>query len=161
MNRLKPERQPLAFKTARKDWVVAEFQKLLQEWLDWQKAVDAIVDQPYDRERQTEVFADGRDNMDRHSVLLAKTQTFLDNNLSGHWFIVNREGNGIDRKDLRLKVRVRHRLLELQEMEASLTYAMVPDGFWKEKAKTLLDGIAKEPYKGAELLEKALRNPFG
>jgi hypothetical protein len=161
MNSKKPDREPLSFKTARKDWVVAEFQKLLQEWRDWQKQVEAIVDQPYDRQRQTEVFADGRDNMDRHSILQAKTQTFLDNYLAGHWFIISLWDNGVDRRDLRLKVRVRHRLLELQEMEASLTYAMVPDAFWKEKAKTLVDNIVKDPYKGIELAEKAIRNPFG
>lgn len=153
-------RESFALKVPRKDWVVAEFQKLLEEWHKWQAHVDKIVEQPYDHQRETDVFADGVDNMNRHSVLQAKTQIFLNNYLSGHWFIVGLDGNHCDRTDLKLKFRVRHRLRELMEIEASLPYALVPDTFWKEKAKTLVDSIVKEPYKGAELLEKALRNPF-
>jgi len=30
-------------------WVVTEFEKIYAEWLDWQKEVEAIVDQPYDK----------------------------------------------------------------------------------------------------------------
>ena len=35
------------------------FDSLFAEWKNWSREVDQIVDQPYDRNTQAEVFADG------------------------------------------------------------------------------------------------------
>lgn len=150
----------LGFKTTRRDWAMKEFNSLLDEWRAWKREVDAIRDHPYDTNRQSDVFADGEENMSRHAILQTKTITFLDNNISGHGFVVGRDGNSIDRTDLRLRIRVRHRIQELEELSASLQYATVPDSFWKEKAKALVSAITANPSNGADILEKALRNPF-
>lgn len=95
------------------EWVRGEFDKIHAEWLAWRREVEVIVDQPYDRRTQSEVYADGRENRLRHAVLQAKTLTFLNNNMRGHGFIRGFDGRHIDRTDLRLKVRVEHRIEEL------------------------------------------------
>jgi hypothetical protein len=153
-------RELLVLKTPRSDWVAEELGRLLDEWHAWRKEVDAIVDQPYDRNTHLEVFADGEENMSKHAILQAKTFTFLDNNISGHGFVHGPDGQHIDRNDLRLKIRVKHRIQNLEELRASLPYAAVPDSFWRDKAKTLISKIAENPYKGAEVLADALKNPF-
>lgn len=98
--------------------------------------------------------------MGKHAILQVKTFTFVDNNISGHGFIHGRDGRHVDRTDLRLKIRVKHRIQELEELRASIPYAAVPDAFWKEKAKTLISKLTEEPYKGVEVLAEALKNPF-
>ncbi len=73
-----------------KDWVVKELNKLIDEWEAWQKDVVQIQDHPYNRNTQTEVFADGEENMRKHEILQGKTLTFLNNNIRGHGFIIVR-----------------------------------------------------------------------
>jgi uncharacterized protein (TIGR02391 family) len=104
-------------------WVIAQFEKLYEEWAAWKIEVDAIVDKPYDRSTQSEVFADGEDMMLKHDVLQTKTLAFLNNNIKGHNFIHGFDGKHIDRKDLRLKIRVKHRLHDLQVLRACLEWA--------------------------------------
>lgn len=101
-------------------WVVSEFEKLYSEWQSWKQEVDAIVDQPYDRNTHSNVFADGKDMMLRHDVLQAKTLTFLNNNVRGHGFIRGFNGQHIDRTDLRLKIRVGHRIRDLEMLRETL-----------------------------------------
>lgn len=101
-------------------WVASEFEKLYSEWQVWKKEVDSIVDQPYDRNRASDVFADGKDMMLKHDVLQAKTLTFLNNNVRGHGFIRGFNGQHIDRTDLRLKVRVEHRMRDLSMLRETL-----------------------------------------
>lgn len=158
MKESRPE--PLALKTPRKDLVAAELARLIDEWHAWRAEVDTIIDHPYDRNTQLEVYADGEENMNKHSILQMKTYTFLDTNLSGHGFIYGRDGQHIDRTDLRLKIRVKHRIQELEELRASLPYAAVPDSWWRERAKTLVERLTEEPYKGVEIATAALKNPF-
>lgn len=117
--------EPLVLTTPRKDWVAAELGRIIDEWYAWRVEVDTIVDHPYDKNTHSEVYADGEENMSKHAVLQAKTRTFLDNNLSGHGFIHGRDGRHIDRTDLRLKVRVKHRIQELEELRASLPYVAI------------------------------------
>ena len=104
-------------------WVIAQFEKLYMEWIAWQKEVEAIVDKPYDRNTHSEVFADGEDMMLRHDALQAKTLTFLNNNMKGHGFIFGFRGGHVDRMDLRLKIRVKHRLHNLEVLRACLEWA--------------------------------------
>lgn len=155
-----PKQEPLVLKTTRKDFVAAELGRLIDEWYAWRDHVENIVDHPYDRNMCSDVYADGEENMSKHATLQAKTLTFLDNNLTGHGFIQGRDGRHIDRTDLRLKVRVKHRIQDLEELRASLPYAVVPDSWWKERAKTLVERITDEPYKAVEITMDALKNPF-
>ena len=150
----------LTITNPRKQWVVEELAKLMAEWESWKKDVSQIVDQPYDKSKQLEVFADGVENMERHSILQMKTIIFLDNNTSAHWFIKGRDGGGCDRTDLRLKYRVSHRLKDIKEISASLEYALLTDSYWKQKAKEVIDKMAdKSPEAALEILSSYLKNP--
>jgi len=161
MRKLERQRVPLAFKNANTAWVSTELEKLYEEWVAWLAFVQTIEDHPYDKNTHSEVFADGVENLNRHQVLAMKTLTFLDNNVQGHDFMrVQSEGKPFERTDLRLAKRVPHRIQELEVLRASLQYALVPDGFWKEKGKLLVDTLARVgPEKAAELATKLLRNP--
>ena len=59
----------------------------------------------------------------RHDVLQARTLTFLNNNIKGHGFIFGFRGGHVDRRDLRLKIRVKHRLRDLEVLSACLEWA--------------------------------------
>jgi hypothetical protein len=110
----------LAFIHPNRRWVVKELEKLLAEWEAWSKEVDQIVDQRYDRNAQSEVFANGESFMQKHEILQSKTLTFLNSNISGHGFIAGFDGRHCDRTDLRLKHRVKHRIQELRVLRACL-----------------------------------------
>ena len=73
---------------SKKAWVVNELDGLISEWESWQLEVAQIKDHPYDTNTQSNVFADGEENMDKHEILQTKTLTFLNNNIRGHGFIV-------------------------------------------------------------------------
>jgi hypothetical protein len=142
-------------------WVVSEFEKLYAEWVSWQAEVAQIVDQPYDHNTQSEVFADGEDNMRKHDVLQAKTLTFLNNNIKGHGFIDGFDGTHIDRTDLRLRIRVKHRMHQLDILRASLEYAKVPEAFWKQKGKELVEILLKKSGDSAvDVAASYLKNPM-
>ena len=145
----------------RKDWTVCELDKLIKEWEEWQESVARIEDRPYNAQTHSEVFADGEENLEIHSILQMKTITFLDNNMSGHWFIKGRNINGCDRTDLRLAARVKHRLRDLREIHASLNYALLTDSFWKAKGKEMIDKIAdKSPDVALDIVSSYLKNPL-
>ena len=119
--------------TLDQSWVLAELETLYSEWKDWEATVARIVDQPYDKSKQSDVFADGEENMKRHDILQAKTLTFLDQNIKGHGFIKGINGDRIDRTDLRLKIRVKHRIHNLEVLRASLRYRRNTQSGPKEK----------------------------
>ena len=155
--------QPVHLKilNPRHDWVRSEFEKLLREWEEWQVTVSKIEDHPDDKRTHTEVFADGEENMERHEILQAKTLTFLNINIEGHNFIRGFDGEHIDRNDLRLNVRVKHRLRDLRILKECLQYADVADGFWAEKGKEILDTIStKAPAEAIKIIAGYLKNPF-
>lgn len=142
-------------------WVVAEFEKLYMQWVAWQAVVALIADHPYDRNTQSDVFADGEDNMRKHDILQAKTLTFLNNNVRGHGFIDGFDGQQIDRTDLRLRIRVKHRMHQLDILRASLEYAKVPEAFWKQKGKELVEKITKKTGDAAiDVAASYLKNPM-
>ena len=101
------------------------FDNLLAEWENWSKEVDQIVDQPYDRNTQTEVFADGEMMIQKHEILQNRTLAFLNRNIKDHGFITGFDGAHCDRTDLRLKHRVKHRLQELRVLRACLADVIV------------------------------------
>lgn len=150
----------LEFINPNKALIFRELEKLFAEWEIWQKEILKIVDQPYDANRQSEVFADGEENMYFHEILQAKTLTFLNNNIKGHGFIKGFDGRGCDRTDLRLKIRVKHRIQQLRILLASLQYAKVPESFWKEKSKELVQSIVNKGTDAAiEIATQYLKNP--
>ena len=152
----------LEFLNPNRPWVMQELDKLYKEWLVWEEEVSKIVDQPYDRNTQLEVFADGEEMMEKHEILQAKTLTFLNNNIKGHGFIKGFDGERCDRYDLRLKHRVKHRLQNLRVLISSLEYARVPESYWKQKGKELVDKIInKAPDAAIDVATNYLKNPMG
>lgn len=144
----------------REHWVRSELEKLTSEWEAWAKQVEKIKDHPYDQQRESEVYKDGRANMLAHKILQEKTRVFLDNNVDGHNFIRGFDGNHIDRTDLRLKIRVEHRLDDLYVLRGAIQYAQVPEGYWVEKAKELVDKMSDKGSDAAiSLVASYLKNP--
>ena len=144
-----------------KNWVIKELDALIVEWEEWQSGVAQIEDHPYDHNTQSEVYADGEENMEKHDILQAKTLTFLNNNIKGHGFIKGFDGQGCDRIDLRLSIRVKHRLTQLRILQASIKYALVPEAYLIRKAKEVTDKIiASGTETGSKILLEYLKNPM-
>jgi hypothetical protein len=151
----------IAITNPNRAWVVSEFEKLYAEWLSWHNEVVRLQDQPYDRNTQSEVLADGEDNMRKHDILQAKTLTFLNNNIAGHGFISGFDGRHIDPTDLRLKIRVKHRMHELDMLRACLEYAKVPEAYWKQKGKELVEKLLNKSGDAAvNIAASYLKNPM-
>lgn len=145
----------------KKAWVVNELDGLIQEWESWQAEVAQIKDHPFDTNAQSDVFADGEMNMEKHEILQAKTLTFLNNNIKGHDFIVGFDGKACDRTDLRLKIRVKHRLHQLKVLRACIEYAWVPEAEWVKKSKEIANKIADVGAEaGSKILLDWMKNPF-
>jgi hypothetical protein len=91
--------------------------------------------------------------------LKGKTLTFINNNIKGHGFIKGFDGKSIDRRDLRLSFRVKHRLTELRILKDSLQYALLPEAYLICKAKELTDKIIDSgPEVGTKILLEVLKN---
>jgi len=148
------------FINANKNWVIHELETLIVEWEEWRTKSEQITDHEYDRNTQAECYADGEENIEQYEILQSKTLTFLNNNLIGHGFITGFDGNSIDRNDLRIKHRVKHRLKELKILQASLKYAIVPDSYLKKKAKEITEKIIEKGSEaGVTILMEYLKNP--
>ena len=155
-----PKRLTLALTNPNKRWVVKELDALMEEWRAWQKEVSKIPVQPRNRldPRPDDVLADGEKNIQKHNVLQEKTLAFLDNNVAGHGFIYGRDGSRIDRTDLRLDIRVKHRVNDLEVLSACIQYAKVPDAYWKVTAREMLERVAgKAPEAAVEIAAKYLQ----
>ena len=126
----------LALKTRRKRRIIKELDAFISQWRSWEKDVAQIKDHPYDRMMQSSVYLDGEENMKRHTILQERTLAFLNKNIVGHGFICGQQSENVDRMDLRLNVRVKHRLHDLDVLRARIEYAEVPRRFEKT-AKTL------------------------
>jgi len=155
-----PKRLTLALTNPNKKWVVKELDVLVEEWRAWQEEVRKIPvppRNPYDP-RPDNVLADGEENIQKHHVLQEKTLVFLDNNIEGHGFIYDRDGTRIDRTDLRLDIRVKHRVSDLEVLRACIQYAKVPEAYWKATAKEMLEKVAgKGPELATEIAAKYLQ----
>ncbi len=153
--------EKLAFINPDTGRVMNQLNKLLLEWKNWKVEVHQIKDHPFDRNVASEVMADGIENMNYHDILQTKTLTFLNNNIIGHGFIKGMDGKQCDRNDLRLKVRVDHRIHNLAILIASLEYANVPDAFWKIKSKELLNKVIdKSSDETINMVAGYLKNPI-
>ncbi|MGP0630099.1 hypothetical protein ACTRW9_10350 [Nitrospina sp. 32_T5] len=160
----KRQREKLTILNPNKKWVEKEFEALFKEWLEWEREVDGIGDHPIPNGLDGERWKDGLKNIEYHEILQEKTLVFLENNIQGHGFIYGREGGCIDREDLRLKIRVSHRIKDLKLLKASLKYAQVPESYWQEKAKELIEKIiettgAELPRSTIQLAASYLKNP--
>jgi hypothetical protein len=104
--------------------VIQKLDALIAEWRAWEKEVEQLGDDPQDPfdPKPGNIRADGEENIQNHRILQAKTLEFLDQNIAGHGFITGRDGTKIDRTDLRLKIRVKHRTADLEELRACLEY---------------------------------------
>ncbi len=82
--------------------------------------------------------------------------------MGGHGFVKGFDGQGCDRTDLRLRHRVKHRLQNLRVLKASLEYARVPESYWREKGKELVDNIIDKGGDAAiGIAASYLKNPAG
>jgi hypothetical protein len=72
------------------------------------------------------IYADGEENLKKHNILQERTLAFLNKNIVGHGFIHGQHGENVDRTDLRLKDRVKHRINDLDVLRARIEYAEVP-----------------------------------
>jgi hypothetical protein len=160
MVRNEPTRETLALINPNKKWVVKELDRTIEEWRAWQKEVGKIPAQHRNRydPRPEDIFADGEDNIQKHHVLQEKTLVFLDNNIDGHGFIYGRDGTKIDSTDLRLDIRVKHRVNDLEVLRACIEYAKVPEAYWKATAKEMLEKVAgKAPQAAIDIAVKYLQ----
>jgi len=155
---------PLAIVNTNKAWCVKEVDKLLDDWRSWDQFVQNLADSPdFNPSTSTEAIKDGWDNLKKHEILREKTLVFLRNNFTGHEFILEKWPNHPhENVTSRLRKRVPGWIHRLEMLQATLEYARVPDGFWKEKGKELVTAIAKKaPEKAAEIAAAYLKNPMG
>jgi hypothetical protein len=155
-----PKRLTLALINPNKKWVVKELDALIEEWRVWQEEVGRIPVPPRNPyyPMPENVLADGEENIQKHNVLQEKTIVFLDNNIEGHGFIYGRDGTRIDRTDLRLDIRVKHRVNDLEVLRACIQYAKVPEAYWKVTAKEMLEKVAgKGPELATDIAAKYLQ----
>lgn len=156
--------KPFEIHTPNTAWVVKEFDKLLNEWKTWNITVQTLEDSPdYTPGSSSDAIKDGWDNIRKHEILREKTLVFLRNHFIGSEFIFeNWRSHPHEDVTSRLKNKVPNWIHRLEILEASLTYARVPDSFWKEKGKELVSVLTKTaPEKAIDVAASYLKNPLG
>ncbi|MQX28880.1 hypothetical protein [Sinorhizobium meliloti] len=146
-----------------KGWVVAELDKFLAEWRDWLRFVSELPDSPdYNPQTCTDAIKDGWENIRKHDVLREKTLTFLATNFGGYDFLfLNWPRPPHENNMVRKAVVVPGWIHRLETLTACIDYARVPDGFWKEQGKKMVEQLALvAPEKAADTAASWLRNPF-
>ena len=128
--------QIVVLKTPQKKRILKELDAFISQWRSWAKEVAQIKDHQYDRMMQSSVYLDGEENIQRHNILQELTLAFLSKNIVGHGFIYGQGGENVDRTDLRLNFRVKHRLYDLDVLRARIEYAELPRRF-EQTAKVL------------------------
>jgi hypothetical protein len=157
------EFEPLQISTPNKAWVVKEFDKLLDEWRAWNESAKSFIDSAdYNQQTCSEAVKDGWENLKKHEILREKTLVFLRNNFMGSGFIFeNWPTHPHESNTSRLRDRVPNWVHRLEILQASIGYARVPEGFWKEKGKELVTAITKlAPEKATEVAASYLKNPM-
>jgi hypothetical protein len=149
--------QTVVLKTPRKKRIIKELDAFISQWRFWEKEVVQITDHPYDRMTHSSVYIDGEDNMKHHTILQERTLAFLNKNIIGHGFIYGQHGENVDRIDQRLKIRVSHRINDLDVLRASIEYAEVPKR-WEILNKILLYLVNKLLGLAPDFLAKYLQS---
>src|SRR5690242_16302015 len=126
--------QPVVLRTRNKKRILKELDSFIAEWRSWEREISQITDHPYNRMTQDDVFADGEDNMKRHTLLQERTFAFLNKNIIGHGFVYGQHGENVDRTDLRLNIRVKHRLMISISFGLVSTMPKCPNG-WNTQEK--------------------------
>jgi hypothetical protein len=165
MRKQKKEIAPLSFSNPNTAWVIEEFEKLLNEWSEWNDYAQELPNMKdnadFNPNTCAESIKDGRSNLNKHEILREKTLVFLRNNFIGYEFILAKwDSHPHESITCRLCNRVPHWIQKLEMLKASLSYARVPDGFWKEKGKKLAEVMLNSPEKAAEIAASWLKNPF-
>ena len=155
-------RQIFSITNSNKGWVVQELDKLRDEWARWLEVAQNLGESSdYDPRTHTESIKDGFVNRRRHYVLREKTLVFIGNNFSGYEFLFMK-WPPYPHEDCtsRLANIIPSWIHRLETLSSSIEYARVPEGFWKEKGKQLVDEVVKAaPEKAAEIAASYLKNP--
>ena len=158
------ERPIFAIANPNKGWVVAELDKLRKEWADWLAVARELPVSPdYDPNVGSEAVMDGFDNLRKQDTLREKTLVFIGNNFSGYAFLFeNWPSHPHEDVTSRLANRIPSWMHRLETLAASIEYARVPDSYWKEKGKELVDQVVKTtPKKAIDIAASYLKNPMG
>ena len=145
-----------------KAWVVQELDNLRNEWAEWLGAAQNLEDSPdYDPQTCTEAIKDGFANRRKHDIIREKTLVFIGNNFTGYEFLFeNWRPHPHEDNTSRLAEIIPDWIHRLETLNASIEYARVPDGFWKEKGKQLVDEIFRAaPDKAVGIATSYLQNP--
>lgn len=143
-------------------WVVQELDNLHNEWADWVEVAQNLEDSPdYDPQTCSEAIKDGFANRRKHDIIREKTLVFIGNNFSGYGFLFeNWPPHPHEDNTSRLAKIIPSWIHRLETLSASIEYARVPDGFWKQKGKQLVDEVVKAaPDKAVEIATSYLKNP--
>lgn len=161
MRRRNAERQVLSITNTNKAWVVEELGRLLDEWRAWLEFAKSLGDSPdYDPKTCAEAMKDGRENRRRHEVLREKTLVFIVNNFEGYDFaFYNWPSHPHEDNLSRLRDIVPGWIHRLEMLSAAVPYARVPESYWKQKGKQLIDQITARPDKAVEIATSFLRSP--
>ena len=160
-------RPVFAFSNPNKAVVVDQFDKLRAEWEAWHEHARKLPDGPdspdFDPQKTAESLKDGRENLEKHERLREKTLVFMGNNFVGYGYLFeNWPSHPHEDVTARLVSRVPGWLKRLDTLADSIEYARVPDAYWTEKGKQLVDKLVGEgPEKAAEIAASWLKNPFG
>lgn len=165
-NRQEKSFAPLEISNPNKPWVIETLDNLIAQWEEWDKVAQSLLSQPdsadYKEGSHAPSIKDGFANLEKHEVLREKTLVFLRNHFSGYEFILQSwDTHPHEDRTSRLSRVVPTWIHRLDMLKESLPYALVPEGFWKQKGKDLVDKIANVvPEKAAEIAASYLKNPL-
>lgn len=146
-----------------KVWVSDQIDKLIKEWNDWNSYCQKLeVSSEYEPNTCTEAIKDGRVNIKKHEILREKTLVLLRNHFSGAEFILQKWPSH-PHEDItsRLKNKIPEWIHRLEILKASMDYVQVPDGYWKQRGKEIIEMISKGgTEKALEIISTALKNPL-
>ncbi|MCK5179371.1 MAG: hypothetical protein KAR32_07560 [Candidatus Omnitrophica bacterium] len=147
-----------------KVWVSEQIDKLIKEWKDWNSFCQDLGDSPeYDPNTCSAAIKDGWENIKKHEILREKTLVFLRNHFSGGEFILEKwPFHPHEDVTSRLRNKVPSWIHRLEILKASMDYVRVPDGFWKERGKEIVEVISRSgAEKAVDLAASYLKNPLG
>lgn len=157
------ERELLCISNPNKGWVVKELDRFRDEWSDWFEFSKALGDSPdFHPNTCADAIKDGFSNRRKHDILREKTLVFIGNNFSGYGFLFdNWPSHPHEDVTSRLAKIIPGWLHRLEILGATIEYARVTDGFWKEKAKELASKVVNQtPETAAKIITSYLKNPL-
>jgi hypothetical protein len=159
-------REPLVIANPNKGLVVNQLDKLLVEWRAWLSFAEKLSEGPdspdYHPNTCTEAIKDGFEDRRKHDTLREKTLVFIGNSFSGYAFLfANWPTHPHEANTARLVKIIPGWIHRLETLSSCIEYARVTDGFWKSKAKELVEKVVETtPEIAAGIVESYLKNPF-